>query len=107
VALAICDAHRHLGALPAWPFYGGPAVQPATRQQGTIAGLLRDLDDEGTERAVVLPNYGVPDPDAAFAFNEPTTGSAAPSGFRPAPATTPAPRRPSPSPVRPGWSPSS
>lgn len=70
MALEICDAHRHLGALPAWPFYGGPAVQPATRQQGAIAGLLRDLDNEGTERAVVLPNYGVPDPDAAFAFNE-------------------------------------
>lgn len=70
MALGICDAHRHLGALPAWPFYGGQAVQPATRQQGTIAGLLADLDAEGTERAVVLPNYGVPDPDAAFAFNE-------------------------------------
>jgi predicted TIM-barrel fold metal-dependent hydrolase len=67
---AICDAHRHLGALPAWPFYGGPAVQPATRQQATVAGLLRDLDAEGTERAVVLPNYGVPDPDVSFALNE-------------------------------------
>ena len=32
--------------------------------------LLGDLDAEGTERALVLPNYGVPDPDVAFSFNE-------------------------------------
>lgn len=32
--------------------------------------LLADLDAEGTERALVLPNYGVPDPDVAFGFNE-------------------------------------
>lgn len=70
VGLVICDAHRHLGALPAWPFYGGAAVQPATRQQATVAGLLRDLDAERTDRAVVLPNYGIPDPDAAFALND-------------------------------------
>jgi predicted TIM-barrel fold metal-dependent hydrolase len=70
VGSIICDAHRHLGALPAWPFYGGPPVQPATRQQGTIRGLLRDLDAERTERAVVLPNYGVPDADVAFELNE-------------------------------------
>jgi uncharacterized protein len=70
VGPTVCDAHRHLGALPAWPFYGGPAVQPATRQQATVAGLLRDLDAEGTERAVVLPNYGVPDADVAFALND-------------------------------------
>ncbi|HET7487754.1 MAG TPA: amidohydrolase family protein [Acidimicrobiales bacterium] len=70
MATAICDAHRHLGAMPAWPFYGGPPVHPAIREQATIAGLLRDLDDEGTEQALVIPNYGVPDPDAAFALND-------------------------------------
>lgn len=36
----------------------------------TVAELLANLDAEGTERAVVLPNYGVPDPDVAFGFNE-------------------------------------
>lgn len=64
------DAHRHLGVLPAHPFYGGPPVAPATRSIGSVAALLADLDDEGTERALVLPNYGVPDPDVAFGFNE-------------------------------------
>jgi predicted TIM-barrel fold metal-dependent hydrolase len=28
------------------------------------------MDTEGTERALVIPNYGVPDPDVAFGFNE-------------------------------------
>jgi predicted TIM-barrel fold metal-dependent hydrolase len=35
-----------------------------------VAQLIADLDSEGTERAVVVPNYGVPDPGVAFSFNE-------------------------------------
>jgi predicted TIM-barrel fold metal-dependent hydrolase len=64
------DAHRHLGVLPAYPFYGGPAVSPDLGARATIAELVADLDAEGTERALVIPNYGVPDPDIAFSFNE-------------------------------------
>lgn len=64
------DAHRHLGVLPAYPFYGGPPVRPDIGARATIAELFADLDAEGTERALVLPNYGVPDPDVAFGFNE-------------------------------------
>ncbi len=63
------DAHRHLGKLPAFPFYGGPAVHPDTTARATVKELLADLDAEGTERALVLPNYGVPDADVAFALN--------------------------------------
>lgn len=66
----ICDGHRHLGVLPAYPFYGGPPVHPDIGARATVAQLLHDLDQEGTERALVLPNYGVPDPDVAFGFNE-------------------------------------
>lgn len=64
------DAHRHLGRLPAFPFYGGPPVNPDTSARATVAELISDLDAEHIERALVLPNYGVPDPDAAFAGNE-------------------------------------
>jgi predicted TIM-barrel fold metal-dependent hydrolase len=64
------DAHRHLGVLPAFPFYSGPAVNPDTTARATIGELLADLDAEGVERALVIPNYGVPDPDVAFSFNE-------------------------------------
>jgi len=66
----VFDAHRHLGVLPAHPFYGGPPVNPDTTARATVARLLADLDAEGTERALVMPNYGVPDPGIAFAFNE-------------------------------------
>jgi predicted TIM-barrel fold metal-dependent hydrolase len=64
------DAHRHLGVLPAYPFYGGPPVNPDVTARATIDELIADLDAEGTERALILPNYGVPDPDVAFGFNE-------------------------------------
>src|SRR6201996_7816020 len=64
------DAHRHLGVLPAYPFYGGPPVNPDVTARATIAELMADLDREGTERALILPNYGGPDAKAAFAFND-------------------------------------
>ncbi|MFT4262117.1 MAG: amidohydrolase family protein [Nocardioides sp.] len=64
------DAHRHLGVLPAFPFYGGPAIQADVTARATIAELIADLDRDGIERALVLPNYGVPVPDAAFELNE-------------------------------------
>ena len=67
---AIWDAHRHLGALPAHGFYGLEALVASTAQLATVDELIAQLDAEGTERAMVLPNYGVPDPDVAFGFNE-------------------------------------
>jgi uncharacterized protein len=64
------DAHRHLGVLPAFPFYGGPPVNPDTKARATVKDLIADLDAEGTERALVIPNYGVPQPEHSFALNE-------------------------------------
>lgn len=64
------DAHRHLGVLPAFPFYGGPPVNPDIKARATVAQLLADLDAEGTERALVIPNYGVPQPEHSFKLNE-------------------------------------
>lgn len=66
----VFDAHRHLGVLPAYPFYGGPAISADLTARGTVAELLADLDSEGVDRALVIPNYGVPAADLAFAFNE-------------------------------------
>lgn len=64
------DAHRHIGVLPAFPFYGGPPVNPDIKAKATIEELIADLDAERTERALVIPNYGVPDPSHSFSFNE-------------------------------------
>lgn len=63
------DAHRHIGVLPAYPFYGGPPITPDTTAKATVTEFLASLDDEGVERCLVLPNYGVPDPDVAFGLN--------------------------------------
>ncbi|MFJ2755802.1 amidohydrolase family protein [Nocardioides sp. NPDC087217] len=63
------DAHRHIGQLPAYPFYGGPAITADVTARGTVMELVADLDADRIERALVLPNYGVPDPDAAFDLN--------------------------------------
>jgi predicted TIM-barrel fold metal-dependent hydrolase len=67
----LADAHRHLGKVPAHRFYDLlEPVQPAPGAAATVEEFLRCLDAEGTERALVVPNYGVPDPDVAFDLNE-------------------------------------
>lgn len=63
------DAHRHIGLLPAYPFYGGPAISADTTAKATVADFIAGLDADGIERVLVLPNYGVPDPDVAFGLN--------------------------------------
>src|SRR3984957_19335050 len=63
------DAHRHIGRLPAYPFYGGPPISADVTAKGTVDELIADLDAAGIERALVLPTYGVPDPDVAFGLN--------------------------------------
>ena len=67
---AINDAHRHLGVMPAFAFYGCPPAHPDILARATVAELIADLDAEGTERALVLPNYGVPQAEVSFSFNE-------------------------------------
>ncbi len=74
---AVHDAHRHIGVLPPYPFYGGPAVSPDTTARAGIDDLIADLDREGTERALILPNYGVPDAAVAFGFNDMVLDAAA------------------------------
>lgn len=63
------DAHRHIGVMPAFPFYGGPPCNPDISARATVKELIADLDREGTERTLVLPNYGVPDASVSFGFN--------------------------------------
>lgn len=63
------DAHRHIGELPAYPFYGGPPVRADISATATVSQFLASLDAEGVERTLVLPNYGVPDPQVSFDLN--------------------------------------
>jgi len=66
----INDCHRHIGVMPAYAFYGGPPVKPDISARATVAEFKKDLDAEGTERALVLPNYGVPDASVSFSLND-------------------------------------
>ena len=65
----VSDAHRHLGVMPAYPFYGGPPVRPDIRARASVAELIADMDAEGTERALVYLTTGCPT-RVAFSFNE-------------------------------------
>src|ERR1700748_35854 len=64
------DAHRHLGKMPAFPFYGGPPCNPDMLARGSVAELIADLGSAGVERALGLPQYGA-------------TGASGASGFTP------------------------
>jgi uncharacterized protein len=55
--------------MPAFPFYGRPPCNPDILARATVAELIADLDREGVERALILPNYGVPDASISFGFN--------------------------------------
>ena len=64
------DAHRHIGVLPSYGFYGGEPISPDTNSTATVDEFLASLDDEGIDRVLVLPNYGVPIPHVAFDLND-------------------------------------
>src|SRR5260370_1450381 len=63
------DAHRHIGRMPAYPFYGGPADPPRGTPQGSlglararlfpprIQGAASDIDQVG----VLVEDYAGPD----------------------------------------------
>ena len=61
------SAHRRASGLSVLRW---AARNPDSSARGTVAELIADLDAEGTERALVIPNYGVPDPAVSFSFNE-------------------------------------
>jgi predicted TIM-barrel fold metal-dependent hydrolase len=67
---AVLDSHRHIGVLPEFAFYGGPPVRADVSSRATVAELVADLDRDGIERALVLPNYGVPVPEVSFELNK-------------------------------------
>ncbi|MDQ3275234.1 MAG: hypothetical protein M3Q39_09470 [Actinomycetota bacterium] len=98
ITAGVSDCHRHLGVLPAQRFY--EPVVPAGAAKADVAELLAPIDGEDTERALIIPNYGVPDPDISFSFNElvveaTTTGErlACALWSPPGPRTSSAPRR--------------
>lgn len=66
----VFDGHSHIGELPPYAFYDlTEPVKPTVYDFPDTKSYLDHLDTVGVERALVLPNYGVPDQQAAFSLN--------------------------------------
>ena len=65
----VLDSHRHIGALPEYAFYGGPPMRADLSATETVAAFVAELDADGIDRVLALPNYGVPVPEVAFELN--------------------------------------
>lgn len=67
----VIDAHSHIGALQAWQFYDlKEPVKPTVYEFADGRDYRRHLDGLGVERALVLPNYGIPVQSQPFSLNE-------------------------------------
>ncbi|HEY8200501.1 MAG TPA: amidohydrolase family protein [Actinomycetota bacterium] len=70
VAGRVIDAHSHIGELAAWKFYDlAEPVKPTVYDFPTTAAYLEHIDGFRVERALVLPNYGIPVQEQPFSLN--------------------------------------
>ena len=64
------DGHTHIGSMEPWKFYDlRQAVKPTVYDFGTTRDFVAHMDDLGLERALVLPNYGIPVQTQPFSLN--------------------------------------
>lgn len=64
------DGHTHIGSMEPWKFYDlREAVKPTVYDFGTTRDFIRHMDELGLERALVLPNYGIPVQTQPFSLN--------------------------------------
>ena len=65
------DGHSHIGEMATWKFYDlAEPVKPTVYEFPTTQEYLRHLDALGVERALVLPNYGIPVQQQPFSLND-------------------------------------
>ena len=70
VARDVFDGHSHIGHLPPYAFYDlKEPVNPTVYSFEDKDSYISHMDRLGVDRALVLPNYGVPDQEAAFSLN--------------------------------------
>lgn len=66
----VIDAHSHIGEMQPWKFYDlKEPVKPTVYEFPDAGAYLRHLDALGVERALVLPNYGIPVQSQPFSLN--------------------------------------
>lgn len=66
----VIDGHSHIGEMAAWQFYDlKEPVKPTVYEFATPKAYRDHMDELGVERALVLPNYGIPVHEQAFSLN--------------------------------------
>lgn len=66
----VIDGHSHIGAMNAWKFYDlKEPVKPTVYDFATGKDYVRHMDSLGVERALALPNYGIPVQAQPFSLN--------------------------------------
>jgi predicted TIM-barrel fold metal-dependent hydrolase len=66
----VFDAHNHIGAMDPYPYYGAPQpVDPTVFNDPDRASKIEMMDTLGVDRAIVMSNYGIPDPSQPLALN--------------------------------------
>jgi uncharacterized protein len=71
VSRQVIDAHSHIGGMEAWRFYDLPEpVKPTVYEFPDVGSYRKQMDKHGVERALVLPNYGIPVQGQPFSLNE-------------------------------------
>lgn len=70
VAGRVIDAHSHIGELAPWKFYDlAEPVKPTVYDFPTTGDYLKHMDELRVERALILPNYGIPVQEQPFSLN--------------------------------------
>lgn len=71
VTRQVIDAHSHIGELPPWQFYDlKEPVKPTVYDFPDVKSYREQMDARGVERAIVMPNYGIPKQEHPFSLNE-------------------------------------
>ena len=70
VSRQVIDGHSHIGEMAAWQFYDlKEPVKPTVYEFASGGDYLAHMDGLGVERALVLPNYGIPVQEQPFSLN--------------------------------------
>lgn len=70
VTRRVIDGHSHIGEMAAWQFYDlKEPVKPTVYEFATSKDYVKHMDRFGVERAIVLPNYGIPVQGQPFSLN--------------------------------------
>jgi predicted TIM-barrel fold metal-dependent hydrolase len=70
VTRRVIDGHSHIGEMAAWQFYDlKEPVKPTVYEFASPKDYVDHMDRFGVERALVLPNYGIPVQEQPFSLN--------------------------------------